>query len=172
LSAANYSFSFTNGTLTVMAVSPPSIISIGRTNGVITITWSSVASMTYRVQYTGNLNNPNWTDLPPDVTATGPTASKTDVIGNTPQRFYRVMLVQPAVPAPVISSISLSNGIVTITWSSVAGRKYELQSETSLNNNTWSNLPPVVTAVGPTASQTAAVGSAPQLYYRVLLQLP
>src|SRR5208282_5728573 len=117
LSATNYSFSFTSGTLTVTAVSQPAIISISLTNGVITITWSSVAGMTYRVQATGSLNNPNWTNLPPAVTATGPTASKTDVIGNTPQRFYRVMLMQ--VQAPVITSIGLSNGIVTITWSSV-----------------------------------------------------
>jgi hypothetical protein len=71
----------------------PVILSMDLTNGVFTITWSSVAGQTYRVQYKNNLTDPSWTDLPPDVTATGPTASATDVVGSLPQRFYRLFVL-------------------------------------------------------------------------------
>lgn len=70
------------------------VASVRVNNGVATITWDSVAGQVYRVQYKNNLTDANWTDLPPDVTATGPTANKTDVVGSLPQRFYRVLLVQ------------------------------------------------------------------------------
>lgn len=61
-------------------------------NGVLTISWGSIPGVTYQVQYTTNLADPNWTELPPDVTASDVTASTTDVIGTDVQRFYRVVV--------------------------------------------------------------------------------
>jgi hypothetical protein len=68
-------------------------LSITANEGAAAITWSSIAGRTYRVQYKNNLTDANWTDLSPDVTATGVTASKTDNVGTQPRRFYQVVLL-------------------------------------------------------------------------------
>jgi hypothetical protein len=57
-----------------------------------TLAWSAISGTTYRVQFKTDLNDTNWTDLLPDVTATGSTASLTDPPAAT-QRFYRILVV-------------------------------------------------------------------------------
>jgi hypothetical protein len=69
------------------------IQSIQASNGVVIITWNSVAGQTYRVQYRTDIMSPDWTDLSPDVVAAGPTASKTDTYSGSLLRYYRVMRV-------------------------------------------------------------------------------
>jgi hypothetical protein len=67
----------------------PWIQSLFVTNGAATLTWSTVSGLTYRVQYKTNLGDTAWSDLSPDVPASGATASKT----NQPlvsRRFYQV----------------------------------------------------------------------------------
>ena len=77
------------------AVTPPVIQSISLSADLASaiISWSAVSNHTYRLQYQSNLQDISWNDLPPDVTATGPTASATNNITGAAQRFYRVMLV-------------------------------------------------------------------------------
>ncbi len=58
----------------------------------ITLNWSAITGRTYRVQFNQDLNETNWTDLPPDITAASTNASKTDAL-TSPQRFYRVKLL-------------------------------------------------------------------------------
>jgi hypothetical protein len=60
---------------------------------VVTVTWDSVSNRTYRVQYVTNVSDTNWTDIVPDVTASGPSASQTNAVGTDPRRFYRVLLL-------------------------------------------------------------------------------
>jgi len=62
-------------------------------NRVATIYWASSAGTTYRLQCKANLADPIWIDIPGDVTATGATSSKTDPMGSSRQRFYRVVVV-------------------------------------------------------------------------------
>jgi hypothetical protein len=59
-----------------------------------TLQWSAIPGVKYRVQYKDALDDLNWTDLIPDVTAAGVTASFSDPVG-TGQRFYRVLVVGP-----------------------------------------------------------------------------
>jgi hypothetical protein len=65
----------------------------------VTLVWDSLDGQTYRVQYTTDLPDPptpaTWTDLTPDVTATGATATYTDHAGAATQRFYRILIVCP-----------------------------------------------------------------------------
>jgi len=83
-------------TITVMTTAtPPVITSISLTNATVILTWSSLAGATYREQYIDSLNDTNWNDVPPNVTATGPTATETNILGNVSQRFCRVLLVAP-----------------------------------------------------------------------------
>jgi hypothetical protein len=105
--AANYTLTqpagltanITAKALTIMSVPSPVITSLGLTNGVVTITWNSVAGGNYRVQYINNLNDSGWNDLSPDVTATGLTASQTNVVNGVPQRFYRIKVLNPGITA-------------------------------------------------------------------------
>jgi hypothetical protein len=69
---------------------PPQIFGLDTSSNTFTLSWSALGGKTYRVQYKVNLEDTNWTDLAPDVTATGPTASKSDPIISV-QRFYRVL---------------------------------------------------------------------------------
>ena len=60
----------------------------------VTITWDAVSGKRYRLQYEDDLTNPQWFDLPGDVTATGSAAFKLDdSITGLRQRFYRVILL-------------------------------------------------------------------------------
>ena len=71
----------------------PAIQSLRVTNGVAAIIWTTVPGGTYRLQYTDSLDNPTWRDVA-DMPATTSTISTTDLVGKSPQRFYRVSLVQ------------------------------------------------------------------------------
>jgi hypothetical protein len=74
----------------VTVVSRPVLQSIVLSNDVVTITWSAIAGQIYRVQFNEHLSATAWTDLPPDVMATGSVASKSDTVDSAIQRFYRV----------------------------------------------------------------------------------
>jgi hypothetical protein len=92
LTSANYAITFNAGTLTIVAPAPVllSPTRSGTTN--IVITWTSVSNAIYRVQFNPVLGTTNWTDILGDVTATGSTASKTDIL-TTSNRFYRVQVL-------------------------------------------------------------------------------
>ena len=78
---------------TIYVAPPPAFSSAAMSNDMLTLTWSSIAGQTYRVQYTTDVEGTNWTDLPPDVTANDTTASQTDPNLSDTQRFYRVMVL-------------------------------------------------------------------------------
>jgi uncharacterized repeat protein (TIGR01451 family) len=80
-------------TFQVYVAPPPSFSGTVLSNGALTLTWSSISGMTYRVQYDSQLGNTNWTDLPPDVLATDIISSQTDTNLTDVQRFYRVLVV-------------------------------------------------------------------------------
>jgi Lamin Tail Domain/CotH kinase protein/Carbohydrate binding domain/Immunoglobulin domain len=64
--------------------------------GSATLSWTAEPGATYRLQYKDKLGDPEWMDVPGDVVAAGPTASKTDTtIPSVGQRFYRIMRVSP-----------------------------------------------------------------------------
>ena len=102
----NYTVTVTNGTLTVAAPVIPTISSIkpaGNTGMVIT--WRSASNSVYRVQCKASPASTNWINLAPDVTATGSSGSFTDRVNDTPQRYYRVVLlsnVSPLIPMVVV----------------------------------------------------------------------
>jgi hypothetical protein len=145
------------------------ILSIAMSNGVATVTWSSISNQIYRLQYSDNLSQANWTDATPDVLATGPIASMTNALGASPQRFYRVMLLQTA-PAPTILSFAISDGLATVTWSSVNGLAYRLQRRDDLIGTSWNDASPQdILATGPITTATDAIGSTPKGFYRIRL---
>jgi len=139
------------------------------TNGLATITWGSISGVTYKLQYKNTLTETNWHDVSPTTTATGATATATNVLGSAPQRFYRVAIGQLSMPDLLITSIKLTNGVAAISWDAIAGKTYRLQYKTALTNTTWLDAPPDITATGPAATVTNSVGNASRRFYRVML---
>lgn len=74
--------------------SPPMLTFVSLMDGVATVSWDSVAGLTYTLQCKANHQDPIWIDIPGNVTATGSTASKTDVVGPSVRRFYRVLVTE------------------------------------------------------------------------------
>jgi hypothetical protein len=80
----------------VLTVMPQPVIGPITLSGTdATLVWSSLTGQTYRVQYKTDLTDASWTDLTPDVTATGATAAKTNSVGAATPRFYRISVVCP-----------------------------------------------------------------------------
>jgi hypothetical protein len=131
----NYAVTLNNGTLSVVDVGAPTILSIIPSNNTnIIITWASVSNTVYRVQYKTSLSSTNWNDLAPDVTATASTASFTDHPGTDRQRFYRVVM-NPLVTVQTPSTLSIKangDGTATIAFAGTAGAKYVVQAATNL----------------------------------------
>ena len=70
----------------------PEVTDIVVAGASVTLTFTTQPGLRYRVQFKDDLADPEWSDLPGDVIATGTTSSKSDSPGVS-QRFYRVMLV-------------------------------------------------------------------------------
>ncbi len=82
-----------------------------------------------------------------------------DVIG------YNLVTVPPA--APAIKSSGVSGGTFSLSWSSIAGRSYQVQYRTNITQVGWINLGSPVTANSTIASTTDSIGSNARRYYRV-----
>ena len=77
-------------------LTPVYITSVSKVGNNLNLSWLAQQGVTYQVQSKTNLNPLTpWTAVSGDVTATGSTASQTDIVpANTPQRFYRVELLR------------------------------------------------------------------------------
>jgi len=78
---------------TIVVVARPVIEGIAVSGDTVTITWSAILGFSYRVQFRSDQSDLTWSDLPGDVTASGSTAMKTDLIEAHPQRYYRVLVL-------------------------------------------------------------------------------
>lgn len=73
----------------------PAMQNLSLSDGAATLAWSAIPGVTYRVQYKNNLDDPHWEPLGGDVNASGSVATAQDHRnGESPQRFYRVMVVE------------------------------------------------------------------------------
>jgi hypothetical protein len=74
------------------ACGDPPFLSIARAGTNAIVSWSALPGRTYRLETNAVLGTALWTNAGPDITATGPTASKTNHIAG-PRNFYRVKLL-------------------------------------------------------------------------------
>jgi uncharacterized repeat protein (TIGR03803 family) len=84
--------------------------------------------------------------------------------------IFRVTLNNSS--APKILAETKAGNTLTLTWSAVAGKSYQLQSLTNLATTNWINLGAVIPATNATATASDTIGSpGPRKFYRVF-QLP
>jgi len=176
LSATNYSFSFTNGTLTINPA--PLTVTANNTNRIY-----GVANPVFTASYNGFVNgdtvavlggSPSLTTVATTASPAGPypiiATNGTLSAVNYTFSYVNGTLTVTAAPTPVILSVGLTNGVVTVAWSSMTGSTYGLQSSTNLMGASWIDVPPSLTAIGSITSQTNAIGNVPQQFYRVTVQ--
>jgi uncharacterized repeat protein (TIGR03803 family) len=70
---------------------------------------------------------------------------------------------------PAFQAMTLTNCILSLTWSTEAGGRYQLQYNSDLSSSNWINLGSAVTAAGATLSATDSVTNGPRWFYRVVL---
>jgi uncharacterized repeat protein (TIGR03803 family) len=68
---------------------------------------------------------------------------------------------------PVFRTIALSNATLTLTWSAVAGKSYQLQYATNLPSLGWSNLGGVILATNTNAAASDVLSGKPRRFYRL-----
>jgi uncharacterized repeat protein (TIGR03803 family) len=71
--------------------------------------------------------------------------------------------------APVFQSLSLTTGALSLSWSTDAGARYQLQFISSLGSTNWSNLGDALIASGATLTATDSITNGPHRFYRVAL---
>ena len=86
-------------------------------------------------------------------------------LGSVPSADALLTVVFP----PVFQTIRLTNGTVTLTWSAIAGQKYQLQYKSTLNSANWASLGSVITASDATVTASDLSGESSQRFYRVVL---
>ncbi len=69
---------------------------------------------------------------------------------------------------PTISSVTVLDTNVTVSWPSIINQKYRLQYVTSITNTNWTSVVGDVTATTTNSSKTDSVGSTPK-FYRIIL---
>ena len=70
---------------------------------------------------------------------------------------------------PEFQAVTLTNGTLSLTWSTEAGGRYQLRWNADLSSSNWTNPRGPVTAAGATFSVTDSVTNAPQRFYRLVL---
>jgi hypothetical protein len=79
---------------TVIVAPPPQLTGITRPiAGSLSLTWATIPGKTYRVEYKNDLHPGPWQPLGTDRTATGTSLTIIDNIGNLPNRFYRITIL-------------------------------------------------------------------------------
>jgi hypothetical protein len=73
------------------------------------------------------------------------------------------------VARPLIQDISVTNEVVSVSWSAIAGQHYVLQGSPGLSPTNWSDVGGEVISAAATASQTNSVSATPMQFYRVRL---
>jgi Putative Ig domain len=77
--------------------------------------------------------------------------------------------VNPPPAPPEILDLGLTNGIVTLRWTAIAGHSYRLEYKNDLEDTNWNDLGSNIMATQATASGTDPSGVASQRFYRVVL---
>ena len=79
-------------TFSAIVLLAPITASLGISKQTLTIGWNSVSGRTYRVEYKADWSAPAWSNMVPDIPATGPAAFISDTMSSG-QRLYRIRLL-------------------------------------------------------------------------------
>jgi hypothetical protein len=93
------------------------------------------------------------------------------VLSNSNGSIASAVATLTVVNVPIIQTLLImTNGQVLLTWTAPAGKTYQLQYTTNLNQTNWISLGSTITASNTVMSATNAIGSDKQRFYRVQQQ--
>jgi len=116
-----------------------------------------------------NLDAFAWTNLQFVVPAAATRTTLEFDFNNVPAGFGLDDVRVEAMPAPVLQSVTLTGSTITLTWSGIANRSYQVQAASDLGNPKWANVGAAVTASSGLVSATEPVSTASWQFYRVVL---
>ena len=125
-------------------------------NGIITWTPSQVQNPTTNAITTVVTNFNPYDVVSPRLTATN--------------RFSVIVNPTVVLAPPKIQSITLSNGIITISWNAVVGYNYVLERKGDLEGTNWMEVAPTEPALTSTGTAHDTVGDSAQRFYRVVVR--
>lgn len=133
-----------------------------------TLTYSLGASSPATATINPNTGLFTWTPDDSFINTTNPVTVQVTDNGTPPLSDSKVFDVF-VVARPSIQSILLSNDVVTMNWSAIAGQTYRLQYKVNLSDATWIDLTPDISATGPLATGTDPTATDASRFYRVRL---
>jgi len=81
-----------------------------------------------------------------------------------------VAVLTVILPSPLLlPATETENGLITLNWTTVPGRLYQVRYTGDLSAGLWTNLGPPIMATNTSMTGTDAVGPDPQRFYQVLL---
>ena len=112
-----------------------------------------------------------WTNVQLVVSATETSTALEFAFRNDPGAWGLDDISVTALPTPTIQAVTQAGGLISFTWTTVPGLAYQVQYTDSLASPNWSNLfKSNLTATGPTLSASDSLTSAPQRFYRIVLE--
>jgi hypothetical protein len=75
----------------VLAANTPLILRVIRSGNSIQLSWETIAGQSYQVEFKDALDDSLWQPLSGIIEALGPTATASDTLDESEQRFYRVV---------------------------------------------------------------------------------
>ena len=79
---------------------------------------------------------------------------------------YAIYNIPNSSSSPLLS-VSLSGGVLVLTWPTIANQYYQVETKTNLTDASWSPLGLLVLAPGGVLSFTNNLPAAPQQFYRI-----
>jgi uncharacterized repeat protein (TIGR03803 family) len=89
------------------------------------------------------------------------------IVSNALNSVISSPAVLTVIPAPAFQSVTLSQGTVTFVLSTVASHVYQLQSAPDVTSGNWTNVHSAFRATGSTATNSDAVITNTQRFYRL-----
>jgi hypothetical protein len=118
-----------------------------------------------------NMPFTTWTNLLFLVTATGP--STVLQLGFREDPYYLGLddISLTPVPVPAFRAATKTSSSFNLTWGTMTGLVYQVQYKTNLVQTNWINLgkPLIATSGNLTVSDTNAIGSSRQRFYRLMV---
>jgi uncharacterized repeat protein (TIGR03803 family) len=155
----------------------------GQTPNEFSVSWNGASLFDQQ-----NLANSSWNNLQFLASATATNTVLTFGFRDDPGYFGLddITVYAVGLAPPQFQTVTLSNGMISFTWSTVAGESYEIQSTTNLSPANWTTLGGAMTTTNPTttvfepigpiiATNSSTVVSEPtgtnsQQFYRIILQ--
>jgi hypothetical protein len=112
-----------------------------------------------------------WTNLQFVVTATGPSTDLQFGFRNDQNALgLDDISVRPIpIAAPIFQKVTLTTGLIQLTWSAPPGLTYQMQYTTDLNPIAWNNLGNPITPTNGTVTASDSITASRQRFYRIVV---